>query len=512
MRTRIWSAKRSDDSERAEDSKDDGRELKWLGEVLDDSLPTLKDEATGIFLAEKLLRIRDRFGQIVPLCPNRAQKEFEQVRGRANIVLKSRQIGISTWVAGRFFLKTITQPGTLTLQVAHTQEAAEGIFRIVHRFLENLPEGVRGGALRTSKASARQIVFPSLDSEYRVESAGDANAGRGLTIHNLHCSEVARWPGHAAETLQGLRAALSPAGELVLESTPNGAEGCFWEEWNGAEESGMVRHFFPWWWEDAYRTEAVEEDSLSSEEQELIRRHGLDREQISFRRKIAASFRGLARQEYPEDAMECFLSSGDCYFDIRAVDARAKEAPEPIASRLGGQLQIWFPPVRGKRYLVAVDTAGGGSGGDYSVAQVIEIETGLQCAELQAKLTPLELAEQAAKVGREYNGALVVVERNNHGAGVLAYLHSVSKYGDIYQHRDGQDGWLTGAMQRTSMLSSMAVALVESPQIFSSRRLLQECRSFVRNRNGKAEARSGAHDDCVMAMAIGLAARNEMKR
>ena len=45
----------------------------------------------------------------------------------------------------------------------------------------------------TSRSNVRQIVFPRLDSEYRVEAA-DANAGRGMTIHNLHCSEVSRWP------------------------------------------------------------------------------------------------------------------------------------------------------------------------------------------------------------------------------------------------------------------------------------------------------------------------------
>src|SRR5262249_10923033 len=159
---------------------------------------------TGHFLAEQLLRIRNRDGEMVPFKPNRAQKAFEERRGRTNIVLKSRQMGISTWIAGRFFLRTITRPGTLTLQVAHTQEAAEGIFRIVHRFLEWLPESLRHGVLRTSKANSRQIVFPELDSEYRVETAGDANAGRGLTIRNLHCSEVARWPGDASEILQGL--------------------------------------------------------------------------------------------------------------------------------------------------------------------------------------------------------------------------------------------------------------------------------------------------------------------
>jgi len=489
----------------------DREELIQLGKVLDDATDKLAGKTTGVFLAERFLRIRNRAGEFVPLIPNRAQEEFERRRLLTNVVLKSRQMGISTWVAGRFFLKTITQPGTVTLQVAHTQEAAEGIFRIVHRFLESLPEQFRNGVLRTSKASSRQIVFPALDSEYRVESAGDANAGRGLTIHNLHCSEVARWPGDAAETLQGLRAALPPHGELVLESTPNGAEGCFWEEWNHASQNGMAQHFFPWWWENAYRAEMVAEDSLQDDERSLIQRYGLSLEQIGFRRKMAASFRGLAKQEYPEDALECFLSSGSCYFDVRVLDARAKETPQPIALRLGEQLQIWFPPVRERRYLVAVDTAGGGSEGDYSVAQVLELGTGLQCAELQAKLSPLELAEQAANLAKEYNDAWIVVERNNHGSGVLAYLHSVSKYLRIYQ-QDGQDGWLTSVIQRPRMLVTLASALVETPGIFSSRRLLEECRSFVRHRNGKVSARTGAHDDCVMAMAMALCAREELRR
>ena len=167
------------------DSKCDHKELVSLGEVLDTSLPKLDGRITGRFLAENLLRIRDRSGKMVPFKANRAQLEFERRRGNANIILKSRQMGISTWIAGRFFLKTITRPGTLTLQVAHTQEAAEGIFRIVHRFLDELPESIRSGVLRTSKASSSQIVFPVLDSEYRVETAGDANAGRGLTIHNF---------------------------------------------------------------------------------------------------------------------------------------------------------------------------------------------------------------------------------------------------------------------------------------------------------------------------------------
>ncbi len=74
------------------------------------------------------------------------QRAFERGAGRQNIVLKARQMGITTWVAGRFFLKTITARGVLTVQVAQTREAAEGIFRMVQRFWECLPEDLREGA------------------------------------------------------------------------------------------------------------------------------------------------------------------------------------------------------------------------------------------------------------------------------------------------------------------------------------------------------------------------------
>src|ERR1700751_2064245 len=229
--------------------------LKWLlekGEALHGEENSEKSRETLRNLADTLLRVRDRSGLNVTLFPNRVQQEFERRRGRRNIVLKARQMGISTWVSGRLFLKTVTKPGTLTVQVAHTQEAAESLFRMVHRFVDCLPTGLRSGAVRTSKSGGGQVVFPELDSEYRGESAGDTNAGRGLTIANLHCSEVARWPGDAAEVLQGLGAALAPGGEMVLESTPMGVGGCFWQEWQGAAQTGTVQHFFPWWWEKAY--------------------------------------------------------------------------------------------------------------------------------------------------------------------------------------------------------------------------------------------------------------------
>ena len=460
-----------------------------------------------------LLRVRDREGMDRALRANAVQRAFEWRCGQQNIILKARQMGLTTWVAARFFLKTITARGVMTVQVAQTQEAAEGIFRMVQRFWECLPEQMREGVVQRSKANSWQMCFPVLDSEFRVMSAGDEGAGRGLTIQNLHCSEVSRWPGDAGETLAGLRAALAPGGEMVMESTPNGAYGCFYEEWGRAASNGMVRHFFPWWMERAYMG-AAPMGAFSEEEKLLIAAHGLTARQIGFRRGLEASYRGLRSQEFAEDAESCFKATGECCFEVGAVETRMAELGAPREIRRGGALQIWLPPLRGKEYLVAVDTAGGGADGDFAAVQVIEVESGVQCAELQQRLGTLELARVAAGLAREYgassdHGALIAVERNNHGAGVLAYLDSVERYARVYE-QGGVAGWLTSAGSKPGMVSRMGALLVESPWMFLSKRLLGECRTFVSMAGGRTGAASGAHDDCLMAMAVAQAVRAEL--
>ena len=495
-----------------EKTKWDTNELVVLGKMLD------KEPKELPRLAEKWLRVRDREGVDRPLRANAVQKAFEEGRARQNIVLKARQMGVTTWVAGRFFLKTITARGVLTVQVAQTREAAEGIFRIVQRFWECLPEDLREGPLRRSRANVGQMCFPVLDSEFRVVSAADENAGRGLTVQYLHCSEVSRWPGDAAATLAGLRAALAPGGELVMESTPNGAYGCFYEEWGRAVEQGagesaspqaesVVRHFFPWWMEEAYVGAPV--DELREDEQRLVQKHGLTAGQIGFRRGLEASYKRLRSQEFAEDAASCFKATGECCFEVEAVEARLAGVGEPLMTRRGGALQIWLPPVKGKEYVVAVDSAGGGADGDFAAVQVIERASGLQCAELQQRLGTLELARVSAELAREYGGALIAVERNNHGSGVLAYLDSVEKYARVFE-QGGGPGWLTTAGSKPGMVSRMGALLVESPEMFYSRRLLEECRTFVTMTGGRTGATNGAHDDCLMAMAIGQAVRAEL--
>jgi hypothetical protein len=485
----------------------DLRLLEQLGEMLGWRVgeKTVRD-----VMITHLLKIRRKGEGLGWLELNRAQREYSRTCGHRNIVLKARQVGVTTYIAARFFVQTITHPGTLTVQVAHTEDSAEAIFSIVRRFWQNLPARMRRGALRTSRSNVRQLVFPALDSEYRVETADD-NAGRGMTIHHLHCSEVSRWPHGGLETLAALRAAVVPEGEIVLESTANGAAGVFYEEWMKADETGYTRHFFPWWYDKSYREDVRRSKVLpfTEEELELVGTHGLTAKQIAWRRKTWKTMRGLARQEYAEDAVSCFLASGECVFDMEAIERSAAQAAQPMQVQENGRLLVWFPPnqARQRRYIIGVDAAGGGSEGDYACAQVIERTMGLQCAELQGHFPPFELARRVAALGSLYDNALVAVERNNHGYGVLAHLKDLH-YENLYQ-QNGQEGRLTSVVTRPAMIDNLAAVLAEQPELFHSARLLGELKTFVRHADGHAAATEGAHDDCVMAMAVALGVRRE---
>ncbi len=496
--------------------------LTGLGRVLDQA-PHILTVGRGIwkrqmtvreYMMGLLLRIRDKHGKLRPLILNDAQREYDAGCGKHSIVLKARQLGITTYVAARFFINCITRPGTLSVQVAHDQRSAEEIFRIVHRMLANLPEAVRNGALKTSRANVRQIVFPALDSEYRVETAADPNAGRGLTIQNLHCSEVARWPRDVGETLASLRAAVPPDGEIALESTPNGASGPFYMEWQNAAETGYTRHFFAWWRDKHYRRKG-EIAEFTEEELELMQKHGLDGEQIAFRREIRANFGRRMKEEYAEDAEVCFMASGECLFDIETLQRRLVRVPKPIKEKENARILVFLPPITGenggekKEYIIGVDPAGGGTDGDYACAQVIERASGLQCLELRGHYTPHELGARVADLGHEYNDALVAVERNNHGYAVLSHLSMTVEYRNLYR-QDGQAGWLTTAKSRPKMLENLASMLGNWPCMFNSPRFLEECRTFVRHPDGSTSATSGSHDDTVMAMGIAQAVRQEM--
>jgi hypothetical protein len=463
------------------------------------------------------LRIRDRSGRLIPLAQNPVQCAYAQRRTDRNIILKARQMGMTTYIAARFFLRTIARPGTVTLQVAHSLESAEQIFRIVRRFYDSLDPDV-ACCVKLSRANVRELSFAEIDSRYLVDTAGNKHVGRGLTIHCLHASEVAQWPGDPEQTLAGLLAAVAPGGWVDVESTPRGAGGFFHRLWlENATSSHYTRHFFPWWMEPAYRLALAPGetlDPLQPDETQLIERHRLLPEQIKYRRFLRATFGPLAPQEYAETDADCFLAAGRPVFDLERIDARLRQLVEPVEIRANGAELIWLIPQPNRRYIIGADPAEGTEHGDYSAAVVIDAETGLQCAELLARWPLRRFAEALVHLGQRYNHALLAVERNNHGHALLYALQHQFHYPHLYAHRESaagsataKPGWPMNWQTKPQVVGTLAQALETVPEIFSSPRLLEQCRSFVYRDDGEAGALPGTHDDLVMAMGIALAVR-----
>jgi hypothetical protein len=248
---------------------------------------------------------------------------------------------------------------------------------------------------------------------------------------------------------------------------------------------------------------------MTEVEAALVERHGLSGEQIGFRRGLERNYGGLRSQEFAEDAETCFRATGTCFFDVAAIERRMSEVGSALATRRGGALQVWLPASAGRVYVVAVDSAGGGEDGDFAAVQVIDRATGLQCAELQERLRPAELAKAAVELAKEYQGALIAVERNNHGAAVLAYIETSEHYGNVYR-QGGEAGWLTTAASKPEMTAGLGSLLEQRPEMFRSKRLLGECRTFVGRERGRTGAANGAQDDLVMAMAVAHAVRTEL--
>jgi hypothetical protein len=276
-------------------------------------LPTPSQIATDPErFAHSFLKIQNKRKELVPLSWNNVQRKLHYSRTGRDLVLKARQMGVSTYIQGELFRRAVTAPrGTLTL--SHDSDATAMLREMAERFWAHCTfNGIQPGR---SKANAVMTVYSDYDSVAAIATAGNLKAGRGSTFTDIHGSEVAFWTD-AEKIVAGALQAGEP--DIILESTPNGAQGYFYDLCMEALAGrGVWRlHFFTWWEDPTYRLplEPGEELTYTDEEKELAAKHGLDAEQINWRRYKKKELKGTFKQEYPEDPVTCFLVSGDSYF------------------------------------------------------------------------------------------------------------------------------------------------------------------------------------------------------
>ncbi len=483
---------------------------------------------------EENLWIRDKLRQVIPFRLNWAQIDYFEHRTQWDIILKARQLGFTTEISALFFADTLLRPNTTSLLVAHDIDSAKMLFRIVRLFWERLPASEKALVGRPHHDREGELYWPAIGSTYRVGTAGSKRVGHGLTINNLHCSEVSRWT-HPEESLTGLLEAVPSGGRVVLESTANGVGNYFHDLWVAAKsrQARYTPHFYVWFENPDYALEGPKLTDLTSEEKTLreqLARMGikLSDDQIRWRREKIKDLRDRFAEQYPEDDVTCFLTSGRCCFDVKALSVRMgklREIRGEVLSTIPGKvaatavapmkLIVWKRPEAGHRYVIGADVGEGVPGGDPSAACVLDRKSCEQVAELHGSAAPERFARLLDVLGRFYNLATIAVERNNHGHSTLNTLSNVCRYPQLYKHvkYDASQnivpvlGWPTNQQTKPILVDDLAAAIAGGHIIINSAELIDECLTFVTKENDAQEAQEGKYDDRVLAIGIAWQAR-----
>lgn len=458
------------------------------------------------------LFIRNKAKEVQQLTPNAAQIEFLSralgVAGQKKLlILKARQLGMSTLIQAIIYALARYE-ALNAITISHEAEATQRLHEKARFFLER---DKSRPPTRYNRLGA--VEFADTRATHYIGTAGARTFGRGDTLHFAHCSEFAFWP--KPETLlPGLLEALTKDAWIVLETTPNGVGGMFYDLWQNAPFNGWLPLFFPWWWDSEYKLALLEPNELepySDEEKTLIRREGLSAEQIKWRRdKIRSN--PMFKQEYPEDAESCFLSSGRPYFTPEALKLQEKNIGEPIRTD-GKGLSIWREFDGTHIYVVAGDPAEGLEGGDWSVGQVLDLTAQEQVATLRGLWPTDHFGKGLCMLASQYGTALLGIERNNHGHAVLNTALNGVGYSNIYYHEEydprqsgeriiKKPGWPTTEVSKPVMLSDMEAAFTDVAVTIHDSITLQEFRTMHWNGKGGVGAIAGCHDDAAMAFMI----------
>lgn len=451
------------------------------------------------------------------------QNDLRHLRShkRRSLRLKARQLGMTTYYLGRHLYRCLLIPAYRVGIVAlKGEEGATQIARALRTMYAMLPSELKEQLPALVKETDEVLEWKN-GSRIHLFTQGGGEVGRGLSFHCLHLTEFGKY-SDPATTFAAILPALAPDGELVIESTPGGFNTYYelWQEAKADPDSAWDAAFYPWWVHEAYVAPVPAAFEPKPDEAALMEAHGLTPEQIAFRRLKQREQRALFPQEYAENDEDCWLSTGDSVFSYEAI-SRLRQGCRPAVETLHeGLLQIWQPPFPGKPYVIGADCAEGVPGGDSSAAVVLRAGGGSHVATLMdappfaasrdGRMNPNEFARLVAQLGRRYGDALVLVELNGPGFGVLAALRDTHHYPNIGT-TDGRDGFRTNAASKSALVTQFRDSLDTEEFTTYDLRLPRQMSDFVvlerSSTYEKVGARKGAHDDLVMATMLANHAR-----
>lgn len=277
-----------------------------------------------------------------PFIPNVNQVELYERLHNRNLVLKARQLGITTFMSILLLDHCLFVREQRAGIIAHTLTDAEAIFEDKVKFAyDNLPPDLLA-AFPTKNNSADTLRFAHNASAIRV-----ATSMRGGTMHRLHVSEMGKIAKEsvkkAREIVTGSLQAVPIDGIATIESTAEGQDGEFYNIATRAQaihelgrplsKAEFRFHFFPWFTEPKYRMDPA---SVTVEEADHVYFDKIERSQgvtiddwqrafyVSKRETDFSGDQEKMWQEWPSSPEECWQKSTEGTFYARELSAARK--------------------------------------------------------------------------------------------------------------------------------------------------------------------------------------------
>jgi len=406
------------------------------------------------------------------------------IENRFSIVLKSRQLGMSTLVAAYAVWMALFQRDKNVLVIATKLSVAQNFISKVKIMIRSLPPWL---VLPQIVTNNKQLLQFSHGSSIKAIPTSD-DAGRSEALSLLIIDEAA-FVKNFDSLWMGLYPTISTGGRVIILSTPNGVGGQYYKLYTDAE-AGL----------NEFQSIRLQWDVHPERDQDWF----------------DETTKNLSARQISQEYLCDFASSGETFLsepEFRWIS----EIIRPPRERQGYDMNVWIweYPLSEHSYVISADIARGDSR-DFSTFHIIDVNKGECVAEYKGKIPPDRFAELLDEFGRKYNNALLCPENNSYGYATVLKLKELN-YPNIYHKRrkavyigsyvptkeTDVAGFTTSGKTRNLILSKLEEVIRNKSIMIYSSRFYEELKTFVW-KGQKAQAMKGYNDDLVMSLAIGV--------
>lgn len=454
------------------------------------------------------------------------------------VVLKARQLGLSTVIEAILFTLALSLQRHNSLVISHDKDSARHLLGMTKHYWDTY---WAKPLYTTDYDNRNELSFKETQSNMTVATAGNLSAGRSFTFQALHSSEVAFWP-NATTLMTGLMQTLpdDPMTFSFLESTANGVGGYYYDTYQAAAsgESEYIPLFYPWFTVSKYsfpHAPHIPDYRLDAEER-VLRAIGVSNAHLAWRRwAIVNKANGSLdqfHQEYPSSAEEAFVTSGTNVFPVGDLDTiykpldpeRGTLLRQPVGSNRVSfhvdphayvehqPFRVYKRPQQNASYMVAGDPTRTLSG-DYATIQVIDRRSLEVVAQWRGRIDPSSFGDKIIEVAIYYNWALITTEINGPGSATIQRIMT-REYPHVWQDQKAERdpgtlghnyGWHSSLNRKNEAIGHLLRVIVEHDITIHDPQLYNELKNYVSLGTGQFGNNDDTqYDDLVMSLAIGI--------